>query len=150
MTQRRITLALTLIAMTLPAWGGGDAKLEAFRGKVIPLADFFAKQGGKLDADAAPYAMVLVGDDGKALSIVKDAGSRMFFQDKQLHNRPMRLTGKLVAGSSLLQVINIHSEIDGKLHEVYYWCDICAIRGYEAGICDCCGGLMERRETPAK
>ena len=52
--------------------------------------------------------------------------------------------------SDILQVINVHSYKDGKLHEVYYWCDVCTIRGYEAGICDCCGGPVERREVPVK
>ncbi len=41
----------------------------------------------------------------------------------------MRLTGRLIPGSTLLQVVNVHSYVKGKLHEVYYWCDICTIRG---------------------
>jgi hypothetical protein len=138
--------ALPLLAQDVPA----DKNLQQFKGKVVPLADVLAKQGIKLDADAAPYGRVLVTDDGKVYPLVKDAGARMFFQDAKLLNRPMRLTGKLVPGTTLLQVINVHSYLEGKLHEVYYWCDICTIRGYEFGICDCCGGMMERREVPAK
>ena len=94
--------------------------------------------------------LALVTDEGKIYPLVKDAGSRMFFKDAKLLNRPMRLTGCLVPGSTLLQVVNVHSYVNGRLHEVYYWCDICTIRGYEAGICDCCGGPMEFREVPVK
>jgi hypothetical protein len=43
----------------------------------------------------------------------------------------------------------VHSYKDGKLHDVYYWCDICSIRGSELHACDCCGGPMELREVPA-
>jgi hypothetical protein len=125
-------------------------KTEFYKGKVVPLADLLGKQGAKLDADAAPYWLALVTDDGKIYPLVKDAGSRMFFKDAKLLNRPMRLTGRLLPGSTLLQVVNVHSYLKGKLHEVYYWCDICTIRGYEAGICDCCGGPMEFREVPVK
>ena len=127
-----------------------DKNLQLFKGKVVPLADLLAKQGAKLDADAAPAWLALVTDDNKIYPLVKDAGSRMFFKDAKLLNRPMRITGKLIPGSQLLQVINVHSIVQGKLHDVYYWCDICTIRGYEAGICDCCGDPMVFRETPVK
>ena len=125
-------------------------KTSYFKGKVVPLADLLKKQGAKLDADAAPYSLALETDAGKIYPLVKDAGARMFFKDARLLNRPMRLTGRLVPNSTLLQVVNVHSYINGKLNEVYYWCDICAIRGYEAGVCSCCGGPMELREVPIK
>jgi hypothetical protein len=125
-------------------------KNDFYSGKVVPLAEILDKNGAKLDADAAPYWLALVTDDGKVYPLVKDAGARMFFKDPKLLKRPMRLTGRLVPGSGLLQVVNVHSKITGELHEVYYWCDICTIRAYEAGICDCCGGPMELREVPVK
>jgi hypothetical protein len=125
-------------------------RTEFFNGKVVPLADILQKQGTKLDADAAPYSLALVTEVGKIYPLVKDAGARMFFKDAKLLNRPMRLTGRLIPNSTLLQVVNVHSYLKGKLHEVYYLCDICTIRGYEAGICDCCGGPMELREVPVK
>jgi hypothetical protein len=155
LVMRRIAIVAALALTAAPFWLAAQedspAKgLQHFKGKVLPLADWLAKQGIKLDSDAAPYGRVLVAEDGKAYTLVKDPGARMFFQDPKLLGRPMRLTGKLVPGSSLLQVINVHSYLDGKLHEVYYWCDICTIRGYESGICDCCGGPMERREVPVK
>jgi len=74
----------------------------------------------------------------------------MFFKDAKLLNRPMRLTAKQIPNSQLLQVINVHSIVNGKLHDVYYWCDICTIKGFEAGPCDCCGAPYEFREVPVK
>ena len=62
----------------------------------------------------------------------------------------MRLTARQIPGSSLLQVINVHSYLKGDLHEVYYWCDVCAIKRSEKNICECCGGPMELREEPVK
>src|SRR5438046_1284295 len=73
-----------------------DAAPRTFDGKVVPLADVVAKSGTKLDADAAPYWLALVCDDGKVYPLVKDAGSRLFFRDKALLNRPMRVVGKFV------------------------------------------------------
>ena len=138
--------ALVAIAQEAPL----DKNLQYFKGKVVPLGKLLDKQGAKLDADAEAAWFALVTDDGKVLPLVKDAGSRMFFKDAKLLNRPMRLTGKMVAGTPFLQVINVHSYLSGKLHEIYYWCDICTIRAYEAGPCSCCGAPMEFREVPVK
>lgn len=154
--HRRIALALALGVALFPlavAQSGAKkptAKIAYFTGKVVPLAPLLDTLGAKLDADAAPYWLALRGDDGKVYPLVKDAGARMFFKDAKLLGRPMRLTGRLVPGSQLLQVVNVHSVKNGQLHEVYYWCDICTIRSSEAGICDCCGGPVEFRETPVR
>lgn len=156
MNRHRWLILGALLFMTAPlVVAQGDntkapIKTEYFNGKVVPLVDVLAKEGAKLDADAAPHWLALVTDDGKVYPLVKDAGGRMFFKDAKLLKRPMRITGRLVPGTPFLQAINVHSYVNGKLHEVYYWCDICTIRGYEAGICDCCGGPMDFRETPVK
>ncbi|HLJ96618.1 MAG TPA: hypothetical protein VKU02_25825 [Gemmataceae bacterium] len=124
-------------------------KTEYFKGKVVPLAKAVEKFGVQLDADAG--WLVLLGDDGKIYPLIKDDGSRMFFKDTRLLNRPMRLTGRLLPGSQLLQVVEIHSyNQKNELQEVYYWCDICTIKRYEKKLCDCCGAPMELREVPVR
>jgi hypothetical protein len=125
-------------------------KDQFYKGKVVPLAGVLEKSGIKLDPDAAPQWLALVTDEGKIYPLIRDDGSRMFFKDRHLLNRPMRLTGRLFGDTHLLQVVNVHSYLKGQLHEVYYWCDICAIRGYDLHKCDCCGGPMELREVPVK
>lgn len=127
-----------------------DVKPRYFEGKVVPLADVVAKSGTRLDADAAPHWLGLACDDGKVYPLVKDAGSRMFFRDETLLNRPMRLLGKLVPDTTLLRVMNVQSLIKGVPHEVYYWCDVCAIRRSEKMICECCNGKMDLTEQPVK
>jgi hypothetical protein len=154
--QRRAGLLLALGFALLPLCGGWASdkkaanKNEFYKGKVVPLADLLAKDGTKLDADAVPFSLVLQAEDGKIYPLVKDDGSRMFFKDAKLLNRPMRLTARKIANSDYLQVINVHSIVKGKLHEVYYWCDICSIRRNETGACDCCGAPLDRHEDPLK
>jgi hypothetical protein len=145
-----VAVALGLSPFLFGSGEQGAGKNEFYRGKVVPLASVLEKHGVKLDADAEPAWMALVSDDGKLYPLVKDAGSRMFYLDPQLLNRPMRLTGRVLPGTQLLQVLVVHSEIKGEPHEVYYWCDICSIRRYEKRICECCGGPMELREVPVK
>ena len=154
---RRGLQALIVLALAISPWlflpstaAPPEAKYEDFQGKVVPLAGLLEKAGAKLDADAAPHWFALVDDKGKIYPLVKDDGSRMFFKDARLLQRPMRLTGRLIPQSQLLQVVKVHSVIDGELHDVHYWCNICSIRRYEKKICDCCGGPMELREEPVK
>ena len=127
-----------------------EPKSEDFNGKVVPLAPILEKFGAKLDADAAANSLALQTDDGKVYPLIKDDGSRMFFLDKHLLDRQMRLTGRLHPQTQMLQVLTVRSVIKGELHEVYYWCNICSIRRRQKQICDCCGGPMELREEPVK
>ena len=144
------TTALAAAISPLLLAGPPDVKNQDFKGKVVPLAAILEKQKVKLDADAAPHWLALQSDDGKLHPLVKDDGSRMFFKDDRLLNRPMQLTGRLVPGTNFLQVVTVHSIVKGELNEVYYWCDICSIRRNEKKICDCCGGPMELKEEPVK
>jgi hypothetical protein len=127
-----------------------ETKNQDYKGKVVPLATLLEKQKVKLDSDAASLLLALQGDDGKIYLLVKDDGARMFFKDERLLNRPMQLTGHVVPGTNFLQVVTVHSIVKGELNDVYYWCDICAIRRNEKKICDCCGGPMELKEEPVK
>lgn len=150
LTFRRLGLVLVLALVLTPVWfSHGDAppiKSESFTGKVVPLAGLLEKFGSRLDRDASPHWLALVTDDGKTFPLIKDDGSRMFFKDESLLNRPMRLTGRLFDDTRLLQVLEVRSLVKGELHEVFYWCDVCTIKRLENQICDCCGGPMELRE----
>ncbi len=126
-----------------------DAKAETLTGRVVSLAELLKKSGIELDAEAAPHWLALVADGGAIYPLIKDAGSRPFYRDPRLLNRPMRIQGRLVPGSQLLQVLQIRSLKEGKPHEVFYWCDVCSIkRASLENVCECCGGPMELRETP--
>jgi hypothetical protein len=158
-TRRRLGLGLALALFLVPFLGGkaGDApakkaaaKTETFTGDVVPLRGLLEKFGANLDPDAAPHWLVLVTKEGKVYPLIRDEGSQMFYRDATLQKRPMRLTGRLFADTHLLQVLDVNSLRKGQLHEVYYWCDICAIRRNAPGKCECCGGPMELREVPVK
>jgi hypothetical protein len=154
--RRRLSLAVACACGLAPLLAAAAdvktpaIKTEHYKGKVVPLADLVAKDGSRLDADAAPYWLALAGDDGKVYPLVKDSGSRLFFKDSALLKRPMRLTGRFLPGSQLLRVTAVHGYVKGELHDVYYWCDICSIRRGEKNVCECCGGPMRLVLEPVK
>ncbi|MCS7166074.1 MAG: hypothetical protein RMI91_08330 [Gemmatales bacterium] len=128
------------------------APLQTFEGQVVNLAEIIKTQSAQVDVDAAPFALALRTADGKLLPIVKTLGSRALFQDARLLNRPVQVQAQLVPGSQVLVVHRVYTVKNGVPHEVYYWCETCAIRrDYpDKGICECCGAPMELREVPLK
>jgi len=139
--------ALSTAAPPAPA---KKIKNQDHDGQVVPLADLLAKFGARLDPEAVPQWLALVTKDDGVYPLIRDDGSRMFFKDKRLLKRPMRLTGRLYPGTHLLQVVAVHSFVKGQLCEVYYWCDTCRIKRYDKKACECCGGPMALREEPVK
>jgi hypothetical protein len=127
-------------------------KMEILRGQVVLVRDWLKKRAIEADEGALGELLALATDDGTLLPLVEDAGSRMFYRDPRLRGRPMQLQGRLLGGT-LLQVLVAHSIKDGRPHEMYYWCDVCAIRRpnlEKTNVCECCGGPMELREVPVK
>ena len=150
---RRQALAAAAALCTGTLAGAAPQKLpplENYTGKVKPLAEMVAQIGSKLDSDAAQHWFALVTEDGKIYPLVKDTGARMFFADKRLLDRPMRVRARLLPGTQLMQVLEVHSLIKGMPHEIYYWCDICTIRRNEKMFCECCGAMMDLKEVPPR
>ena len=106
------------------------------------------KLGAKPDADTAGVALVTA--DGTVYALVKDDASRLLFLDKQLHNRDVRLTGKLLPGTQVLKVEKVQTVKAGKVFDVDYWCENCQLASTQPGKCMCCGAETELRERPTK
>lgn len=126
----------------------GEAKPQPFIGKVMPLGKALEKLGAKNDADATGIALVT--DDGTIYTLVKDDVSRLLFLDKQFQDRQVQLTANRLAGTQILQVTTVQTLKDGKLHDVFYWCENCQLAATEPGPCKCCGAETALFEAPVK
>lgn len=132
-----------------PAPANANAEqAQAFDGKVVPLAEALKKLGTKPDADTTGVALVTA--DGTVYTMVKDAKTRLLFLDKQLHNRDVRLTAKVLPGTRVLHVEKVQTVKNGKVFNVDYWCENCQLEASEPGPCICCGAATVLRELPAK
>jgi hypothetical protein len=140
--------------------GAQKLQVETLRGKVITLKEkvdlpleLLKSYRITPDPEAGKEWRAFETDAGRRLPLIQDAGAMMFYRDPRLLNRPMQIQGRVIPGTSLTQVLMVHSLKDGQLHEVYYWCDVCAIRRQsleKTNVCECCGGPMELREAPVK
>jgi len=117
-----------------------------FTGKVVSLP----APKGKSVTKPEDRGLALKAGDGTAYPLVEDDGSRMFFLDPQLWNRPVRVTAMLVPATKGLRVVFVQTVKDGKAYDVDYWCEICQISHTYPGSCVCCGDELVFRERPSK
>ena len=76
--------------------------------------------------------------------------SKALFVDKRLHQKTLIITGRTFPKTHLLEAIRVQSIHDGVLHDLYYYCDTCAIRTAAPGDCVCCQAPVELVEKPVK
>jgi hypothetical protein len=79
---------------------------------------------------------------GALVRLEGDAATQAVLADVRLHGRRLELVGKAVAADRF-EVGPIHLKsmyvIDGgRRLLISYWCDVCAIRTYTPGKCQCC------------
>lgn len=85
---------------------------------------------------------VLKTSGGGAIRLEGDAATRAVLADVRLHGRRLEVLGKLLAPDRF-EVGPIHLKsmfvLEGSRRLlISYWCDVCAIRTYAPGKCQCC------------
>ena len=114
---------------------------EGFQAEVPPIHKHVVgfKVKGKLRAGGFRY-----------YTIIQTALSDALILDKRFWGRDLRLLGRVFPDSALLDVSRFQWFKEGKLLDVYYWCEVCSIKGVDPGPCACCQGKVDLREAPAE
>ena len=126
-----------------------DQELTA-EGEVLPMSQVLEKKAIKADLAPLENQMALLGTDGQVTPILSDEGGRVFYLDKAMRNRPVRLKLKKTAGLPYAQVIGVEVKHEGRWRVPQYYCDICTIAVRYPQICLCCQGPMEFRLKPER
>jgi hypothetical protein len=87
------------------------------------------------------------GHDGKFYKFLPTDTMISVFTDIRVRQRELQLTARLHNGDQL-EIIKVQSVKDGKLYDIYYFCDVCTITSYTPGLCPCCRNELEFREKP--
>ena len=86
---------------------------------------------------------------GDFYSLLRAPTSEALLTDTNLHTRTLLVKGKVFPKTHILEVVgNLHSVKDGKLNELYYYCDICSIKTSVPGPCMCCREPVHLVEEP--
>ena len=88
--------------------------------------------------------------DGAFYTLLHTNLSEALFVDKRLHQKTLIITGRTFPRTHLLEAIRLQSFHDGVVHDLYYYCDTCAIRAAAPGDCVCCQAPAELVEKPIK
>ena len=137
-------LALLAVLAALWAWASGaqeqtrDAtnSIIELRGKVVPGTN---------------QPVVFKADSGAVYNFVSNRMSLALLTDTNLQSKHLVLKGRTQSSTNLFEVTgNLRSIRDGKLCDLFYFCEICTIYGIEPGPCFCCREPVILVERPVK
>ena len=93
-------------------------------------------------------------ESGDIYTLLSNRLSSALFLDTNLQSKTLLLGGRVLPATRTFEVTrNLRSVRDGKVHELFYYCDICSIIGIEPGECMCCREtvrLVEEAEAKSK
>ena len=121
--------------------------LVVLRGRAVCLD----QSGSEIDAlfgcDERAGHFGLVDKGAKLHSFDPADSTTAVFTDARVRARDLQVTARLNAKRQL-EIIKVQSVREGKLYDIYYFCEICNIRAYTPGPCPCCQKELEFKETP--
>ena len=85
--------------------------------------------------------------DGRLYKFLPVDTMTALFTDARVRQRELQIAARLHPGDQL-EVIKVQSIKEGKLYDIFYYCDVCSITAYVPGLCPCCRNELEFRETP--
>jgi hypothetical protein len=121
--------------------------LVIIRGRVVCLDERGSRTDALLGCGKQTTRFGLVDKDASLHVFDPADSSTAVFTDERVRARDLQVTARLNANKQL-ELIKVQSIREGKLYDIYYFCEICNIRAYAPGPCPCCHNELEFRETP--
>ena len=88
--------------------------------------------------------------NGVYYTLLRTKLSEALFADERVREKELLLTGNVLPKSQILDVTAMKSIRKGVIYDLYYYCDICAVRTVAPGPCVCCQAPVELVEVPLK
>ena len=90
-------------------------------------------------------------EGGPVYKLLPSRDARAIFEDTNLQSKLLVAKGRVHSKDSTFEVIgNLHEVKDGKLYELYYYCDVCSVESSFPGPCVCCREPVVLQERPAR
>ncbi len=125
-----------------------DIPTQSIRGRVVCLAE---EMHSTYDTHLPTNHEHLYGfktTDGEFYTLLRTKLSEAIFVDERVRDRELVLSVRVIPKSRIIDVVTIKSVKDGVVHDLYYYCFICAIRTVDPAICLCCQEEVEFMEVP--
>ncbi len=128
----------------------GEARDVSLRGRIICLTEELQRLYQVLpDCDHRGHVYTLKTGDGKLYPLLPTDPAAAVWMDQRYRVRDLQVTARTFPEGPYLEIIKYQSWRFGKLHDLYYFCDVCMISTHKPGPCECCQEPVQFRETPA-
>ena len=129
----------------------GEAQTVSLRGRVFCLTEELQKPYQIIpNCEARGHVYALKTAEGKYYPFLPVDTAAAIWMDERFRQRDLQITARAFPNTDFIEVIRLQSWRDGKLHNLYYFCDVCYISSHKPGPCECCQDPYEFRETPAE
>jgi hypothetical protein len=126
-----------------PGPAGSEISEVEIRGRVVCLPEeIHARYSIEIPANHE-HLYGFKSAEGKLFTLLRTRMSEALFVDKRLHEKELIMRARLFPYSQVLEGLNLKSVRDGKLFDLYYYCDICVIKTVAPEDCLCCQGPVE-------
>jgi hypothetical protein len=119
------------------------------RGRAVCLDASGRLPEGPIKCEDSSHGFGLIGADGTFYNFLHEDPSAAIFTDPRVRGRELLITAR-PHPENRLEIIQVQSIHDGKLYDIFYFCEVCNITAYAPGPCTCCRQDFEFRETPAR
>ena len=122
--------------------------MTVIRGRAVCLDESGRPANALFDCAHQTSGYGVVDKDSKLYKLDPANPSTAIFTDARVRARELQVMARVDAKKQL-ELIKVQSIKEGRLYDIYYFCQICNIRAYAPGPCPCCRNELEFRETPA-
>ena len=121
------------------------------RGKVVCLSEEMQRLYGAPVLDKHQHDYGFKADNGFYYSFLRTPLSEGVLTDTNLQSKTLLIKARVFPKTQILEITgNLHSVRNGKLNELYYYCDVCSIKSSSPGPCMCCREPVHLVEEPVK
>lgn len=124
-------------------------KRITLRGRAVCLDESDKPLDPKHDCNHPASRFGFLTTDGKLYAFVPEDALTAMFTDRRVRERELQIAA-LLHSKDQLELVKLQSVKNGKLYDLYFFCEVCTITAYGPGPCSCCYAELEFRETPAQ
>jgi len=147
MSRSLVLVVVALASLTFAqSMTAQDRAFVVLRGRAVCLDAFDKPVDSPFGCSEANPRFGFASKDGRLYRFPQTDSMITVFTDSRVRERELQITARL-RESNQLETIKVQSIRDGKLYDIYYFCDICSITAYTPGLCPCCRNQLEFRET---
>lgn len=99
------------------------------------------------DCERRGHVFALKTTDGELHPFLPTDAAAAIYLDERYRQRELQVTARLFPDVRMIEVIRLQSWKQGRLHNLFYFCEVCNIRTHKPGACDCCQDPVEFREV---